>query len=64
MANNDPRAAQAMSRIRWAPAFAVVITQSSYSSAFVLAAAFPLLAAAVVPVAAEGGGGLAVESSG
>lgn len=47
-----------------APAFAVVITQSSYSSAFVLAAAFPLLAAAVVPVAAEGGGGLAVESSG
>ncbi|HMG29406.1 MAG TPA: MFS transporter [Jiangellaceae bacterium] len=47
-----------------APAFAVVITQTSYSAAYALAAVFPLLAAAVIPVAAEGAAGLAAESSG
>ncbi len=47
-----------------APAFAVVITQTSYSAAYALAAVFPLLAAAVIPVAAEGGAGLAAGSSG
>lgn len=47
-----------------APAFAVVITQTSYGSAYLMAAAFPLLAASVVPVAAEGGGGLATGSNG
>jgi sugar phosphate permease len=47
-----------------APAFAVVITQTGYSWAYALAAVFPLLAAAVVPVAAEGGGGLPAGSGG
>lgn len=47
-----------------APAFAVVITQTSYSAAYAVAAVFPLLAAAVIPVAAEGRAGLAAEPSG
>jgi hypothetical protein len=47
-----------------APVFAVVITQTSYGSAYLLAAVFPLLAASVVPVAAEGGGGLEAGSNG